>query len=310
MALKIKNLKKLGLAFFLPLTVFSHEIVSNFGRTGLMEIPTAYTVKDGHIVFGSSYVYPYLRGYINVGFFPGLEIGGVITQINNISMKKSGGNTWSGYGKYKDKAFFFKYQILPEMGKYPAIAIGWDDFHGTKLFDTKYLVVSKYMEVPFFKWKIPQNISVGYAKGKMLDGPFWGTEILLHPKLSFMFEYAPLQPAKLKGLNKIKKSLSTSEKFNYGLKWQPLSWLQITTSYQRREEWGINISIDLAMGKPWFPHKPRFFRLSKEDLELIKQNKQTEFYEKALKRLGFDNPKVYIKGDALYIEYTNNTYFF
>jgi hypothetical protein len=303
----MKIQKLLALGFLFSLNTFSYEIISNFGRTGLMEIPTAYTVKDGHIVFGGSYVYPYLRGYVNVGFFPGLEIGGVITQINNIYVK---GNIWRGYGKYKDKAFFAKYQILPEMGKFPAIAIGWDDFHGTKLFDTKYLVITKYVELPLLKWKIPQNVTFGYAKGNMLDGFFGGTEILLHPKLSFMFEYAPIQPSKLKGLSEIKRKLSTFEKFNFGLKWQPSSWLQITTSYQRREEWGINISFDIPMGKPWVPHIPRYFRLSKKDIKLIKENKQTEFYEKALKRLGFNNPKVYIKGDTLYVEYTNNTYFF
>ena len=273
-------------------------ILSNFGRTGLLENPTAYTIKDGNMALGISYVYPYLRGYINIGFFPGLEIGGVITQIEDITLNS---DYWSGYGKYKDKAFFVKYQILPEKGKYPAIAVGWDDFHGTKLFDTKYLVISKYID-----FYIPENLTFGVAKGKLLNGFFAGSEILLHPKLSFILEYSPINKEELKGLqNKEVKS-----KINIGLKYQILSWLQIVVSYQRGTTYGININANFPMGKPWLPHKKRFFRLTKEDIELIRKNKQTEFYEKALEKLKYDNVEVYTLGDTLVIEYSTDKYFF
>ena len=277
---------------------FGYEIISNFGRTGIFEIPTAYTVPDGNITLGASYVYPYLRGFINVGFFPGLEMGAVITDIRNIKLK---GKYWEGYGDYKDKAFFIKYQLLPEMGKFPAIAIGWDDFHGTKLFDTKYLVVSKYID-----YGLPQEITVGYATGKMLEGPFVGTEILLHPKYTFAVEYAPINKDELKGL----KNEEIKSKVNVGLKYQPTTWMQIVLSYQRGNQYGININLKWPMGKLWLPHIPKHFRLSKEDIKLIKENKQTLFYEKALERLELINPAVYIEGDTLVIEYENRGYFF
>ena len=90
---------------------YGYEILSNFGRTGLLEVPTAYVQKDGYMAFGSSYVYPYLRVFGNVGFFPGLELGGDITEIKDINLNQG---IWKGYGNYKDKAFFAKYQILPE----------------------------------------------------------------------------------------------------------------------------------------------------------------------------------------------------
>jgi len=277
---------------------FSSQIISNFGRTGLLEIPTAYKVKDGSITFGGSYVYPYLRGFINIGFFPGLEIGAVITQIQNIDVK---GKYWSGYGKYKDKAFFVKYQILPEKDSYPAVAIGWDDFHGTRLFDTKYLVLSKYLN-----FGLPQNLTIGLAKGKLLNGLFWGTEILLHPKLSLLTEYAPIEKNKLLGL----KNEDIKSKFNIGIKYQPFHWLQTVVSYQRGNRFGINVNFNFPMGKPWVPHQKRFFKLSNEDLKLIKENKQTQFYEKALKRLKYDHVKVYTVGNTLVIEYSTDAYYF
>jgi len=295
-----KRIKRLLFLLFLFLnfpvsTLKASDIISNFGRTGLLINPSAYTVKDGHIVFGSSYVYPYWRFFGNVGFFPGLELGGTITQIRTIRLNKG---VWKGYGYYKDKAFFAKYQILPEMGKFPAIAIGWDDFHGTKLFETKYVVLSKYVDLDF-----PQNVTIGYASG-VIDGFFFGTETLLHPKLSFIFEYSPIKKEKLKGINTVKS------KYNFGLKFQPYSWLQTVISFQRGKEFGVNISFDMPMGKPWLPHKPRYFVLTRRDVQLIRKNKQTEFFESALERLGFAYPKVVISGNTLIIECYNKTYFY
>ena len=84
----------------------------------------------------------------------------------------------------------------------------------------------------------------------------------------------------------------------------------MVVSYQRGNTYGININANFPMGKPWLPHKKRFFRLTKEDIELIRKNKQTEFYKKALKRLKYDNVEVYILGDTLVIEYSTDKYFF
>jgi len=286
--------------FFVPSLkgIYAHEIISNFGRTGLLEIPTAYKVKDGTLTIGSSYVYPYLRGFVNVGFFPGLELGGTITFIRNIKLDSG---YWKGYGEYKDKAFFFKYQLLPEMGKFPAIAIGWDDFHGTKLFDTKYMVVSKYID-----FVVPQNVTFGYAKGKLLDGIFTGSEILLHPKWSFIVEYAPIKKDKLKGLEREK----VKSKINTGIKYQPFRWLQVVLSYQRGNQFGLNLNFNFPMGGLWTSHKPIIYRLSSEDILLIKRNKQTLLYEKILKKLDFSNVEVYRIGDCLVIEYNNSRYFY
>ncbi|ADU97059.1 protein of unknown function DUF940 membrane lipoprotein [Thermovibrio ammonificans HB-1] len=274
-----------------------YDILSNFGRTGLLEIPTAYVIQDGHLAFGTSYVYPYLRFYGNVGFFPGLELGGDITEIRDVVVK---GGIWTGYGFYKDKAFFAKYQILPETEKFPAIAVGWDDFHGTKLFESKYFVISKYIDTG-----IPQNVTIGYSTG-VLKGPLFGSEILLHPKFSFITEYAPIKKSKYFGLEDKK----IRSKWNFGLKWQPLSWAQFVLSYQRGKEIGLNVNVNMPMGKPWLPHKPRYFVLTKRDVYLIKHNKQTAFFESALKRLDFEYPAVYVKGNTLYIEYSNKGYFY
>ncbi|WP_457679910.1 YjbH domain-containing protein [Thermovibrio sp.] len=271
------------------------EITSNFGRTGLLIDPTAYVIKDGYLKFGMSYSYPYQRFFGGVGFFPGLELGGVITEIKDIKVK---GGIWTNYGVYKDKAFFAKYQILPETEKFPAIAIGWDDFHGTRLFETKYLVLTKYVDA-----LLPQNMTIGYASG-VIDGFFFGSEVLLHPKFSFITEYAPIKPEKLKGIKRVKS------KWNFGLKWQPLSWLQTVFSIQRGDKLSFNVNFSMPMGKPWLPHKKRYFILSKRDIKLIKSNRELQFFKIALKRLGFKYAYVYREGDNLIIEYSNASYFY
>ncbi|WP_297887327.1 YjbH domain-containing protein [Sulfurihydrogenibium sp.] len=277
---------------------YGGESVSNFGRTGLIENPSAYTIKDGHLTLGLSHVYPYTRVFINLGFLPRLEIGGTVTQIESIRFSEG---VWKNYGKYKDKAFFLKYQLLPETSYYPAISVGYDDFHGTKLFESKYIVATKYLETP-----IPQIVTLGYSKGK-LNGIFGGTEVLIHPKLSFLAEYSPLKTEELKGF--YGHRLKNSEKINYGISFRPYQWFQSNVFVERNKKIGFNLSITAPMGKG-LPHLPKHFILSQEDVKEIKEGDQVKFYEKALKRLDLDHEKVYIEQSTLIIEYNNNGYLY
>ncbi|WP_299229519.1 YjbH domain-containing protein, partial [Sulfurihydrogenibium sp.] len=87
-------------------------ITTDFGRTGLISIPSAHTIQDGNLLFGFSRTYPYTRCFLGFGFIPRFEGGVVITQVDNISFKND--PIWRNYGKYKDKAFFAKFQLIPE----------------------------------------------------------------------------------------------------------------------------------------------------------------------------------------------------
>lgn len=279
---------------------FTIENISNFGRVGLIEIPSAYVIKDGYLSVGVSHVNPYTRAFINAGFLPRLELGGTITQIETIRFTEG---VWKSYGKYKDKAFFAKFQLLKESDYFPSIAIGYDDFHGTKLFESKYIVATKYLESP-----IPQIITLGYSKGK-LDGVFGGTEILVHPKMSLLVEYAPLKTEKLLGFKGEK--LKNSEKINYGVSFRPYRWIQANVFRERNKEFGFNINFTAPLGQG-LPHIPKHFILTQEDVSEIKAggDSQIRFFERSLKKLDLDHEKVYVENGTLVIEYNNNGYLY
>jgi len=279
--------------------VSSENLLSNFGRTGLISLPIAYTLRDGYFGLGFSYSYPYTRALGVVSFLPKLEMGGVITQIENISLEKTPG--WKGYGKYKDKAFFVKYQLLSETKDFPAISVGYDDFHGTKLFESKYIVATKYID-----FIVPQNLTIGYGFGK-LSGPFFGTEVLLHPKFSFLLEYAPYKTEEMRGY--FGQALSKLEKINLGLSFRPYSWMHINTYLWQKEHFGFTLALTPPFGKG-LPKTPKHFILSEEDVKEIREGKQESFYAKALERLDLKRAKVWQDGEVLYIEYSNEGYLF
>lgn len=286
-------------SFFLTFSCVYAEVenISLFGRTGLIENPSAYVLEDGHISIGLSHLYPYSRFYINTGFVPRLEIGGVITQVENIRFTSG---VWKDYGKYKDKAFFAKLQLIKEDEKVPAVAIGYDDFHGTRLFQSLYIVSTKYID-----YIVPQIFSVGYSKGKM-DGLFLGTEILVHPKLTFMLEYSPLDTKNMIGFNR--KNMKSEDKINLGVRYSPNKFFQTNLIYGR-DNIGLNFAFSFKMGEG-IPRASKYFIMSEDDIKLIKENKQEQFYIQALNRLELKNSYVYIEDRKLIIEYDNRGYLF
>ena len=94
---------------------------ANWGGTGLMEIPNARVLDDGVIRFGAAQAGSY-RWYAGaMGVLPHLELGGRFTEFLNQHLSDE-------YGNNKDKAFDVKFQLLRESKKFPAIAIGANDF--------------------------------------------------------------------------------------------------------------------------------------------------------------------------------------
>ncbi|MFH1351009.1 MAG: YjbH domain-containing protein, partial [Pseudomonadota bacterium] len=139
----LKNPRKINILLFSLVTIISFQLIhapsslpfdepfnnaANWGGTGLMEIPNARVLDDGVIRIGIADAEPYRWVGGGMGIFPGLEFTGRLTQLKGISTELG-----PQYGRYKDKAFDMKYQILPESKWFPALAIGLQDFHGTRL---------------------------------------------------------------------------------------------------------------------------------------------------------------------------------
>src|SRR4030067_1363024 len=149
---------------------------SNWGGTGLMEIPTARVMKENTFRIGISQVKPYEYYYGAISPINRLEIDGRITELLGIEVKNQ---KFSGYGNYKDKAIDFKYQIIPESRYLPAVALGIMDPHGTRLYSSQYIVASKQI--------YPFDFTLGIGNGRFGKNPLPSTgegiklEILSNP---------------------------------------------------------------------------------------------------------------------------------
>lgn len=296
---------------------------SNWGGTGLMEIPTARVIRENAYRIGYGQINPYRYYYGAISPIRGLEIDARITEVMGVrSFSRIAG---SQYGNYKDKALDFKYQLIPE-GKYmPAFAIGIMDPHGTRLYSSQYIAFSKQI--------YPFDFTLGFGNGRfgkkqlphqgegvriemlqdtkqwLLDSQlFWGIEFTPSKNYAFVAEYSPIQyhkqtndPAKAKYFNK-----PVPSNYNFGFRWKPLKWAEIDLSYQRGSQVGVNLSMNFDIGKPLLPIFDIPFKENPEDA----LNPLNERIAKALFMSGFSDIGIEIKNSDLWIEAQNDKYYY
>ena len=113
---------------------------SNWGVTGLMQVPSARFQPEGSFVFQSNKTTPYHRYNLIFTPFDWLEGGFRYVDVKN---RLYGPISFSGYQTYKDKSFEFKVRLLRETHIRPQLSFGMRDFAGTGIFAGEYLIGSK-----------------------------------------------------------------------------------------------------------------------------------------------------------------------
>ena len=141
--------------FWLLLTFGSHPLASNidkyfltqttptasnYGNTGLLEIPNARFMEEGSLRFNFSSSYPNEFTSLSASPFNWFE---ATYRYNEIKNQKYGPSSYSGNQTLKDKGFDIKLGILEETYALPAIAVGIRDLAGTGIFASEYFVASK-----------------------------------------------------------------------------------------------------------------------------------------------------------------------
>ena len=292
---------------------------ANWGGTGLMEIPTARVMREGRYRVGASQIDPYRYYYFAVSPLKGLEIEGHVTEVLGVPA------LLAGYGNTKDKALDLKYQVITEGKWWPALAVGIMDPHGTRIYPSQYVVASKQIH--------PFDFTIGFGNGRFGKRPlpsqgegiavemltdnaswradgqfFWGVEFAATDQISLMAEYSPIRyeaqtsdPAQAKYFSEVVPS-----KFNFGLRWRPLDWLETDVSWQRGNQVGVNLSVAFDLGKhliPLYDHpykeKPEY-RLSPVE----------ERIARGLAASGFGSVVVRKEGEELRIEAQNVKYYY
>ena len=291
-----------------------------------MEIPTARVMRENSWRFGISQVHPARTYYGAISPFKGLEIDGRVTEILGTSDEVEK-DTFEGYGNNKDKSADLKFQFIPE-GKYvPALAVGIMDPSGTRLLASQYIVASKQI--------FPFDFTLGLGNGRFGDRPllpsgkgvemelfsdpkqwwedarvFAGLQFAPSDKYALMVEYNAIQFHKMSLYDVEDTEKYFDEpvpwKVNVGLRWKPLKWTQIDLSYQRGEQFGVNVALDFDMGKPIIPIYDSPYR----EEQPMRVSPLEERLITALYHSGFSDIGVFLDGGSLWIDARNERYYY
>ncbi len=271
-----------------------------------MEIPTARILEDGVMRIGYAQAIPYRWYSGGMGILPGLEFTGRFTELTNITA--FGPN--SKYGHDKDKAFDLKYQLLPESKYFPAIAIGINDFHGTKLFPSEYSVVSRQI-FPFdFSMGIGSKRFKGPGSSYIFNkyGLFGGIEWAITKHLHAMVEYNPIN---YKNDKKLVVKQGAKSHINTGLRIKILPGIDLGVSYQRGDTLGLMCHFQLKLGKPIIPKKPDppyWGPVDRSNLQQDNLKNRLLKIQQDIFESGFQDVLVYANRKQLIAEFENNKY--
>ena len=139
---------------------------SNYGTTGLIQMPNARFFEAGSLAFNWSHNDPYINGSIIAYPFSWLEASYQYTDINNALY--SDNEAFSGKQSYKDKGFDAKFRLLKESRYFPQIAVGARDVAGTSVFTAEYIVMSKQFQNLDFSF----GLGWGTLSGNKIKNPF------------------------------------------------------------------------------------------------------------------------------------------
>ena len=132
---------------------------SDFGGTGLLQMPTARMARSGEFNLNYRDNDEYRRYSVSLQLFDWLETTVRYTDIR--TRPYSDNKSFSGDQTYKDKSFDVKARLWQESALLPDVSFGLRDIAGTGLFDSEYLVASKRMG--------PFDFTLGIGWGNMAE---------------------------------------------------------------------------------------------------------------------------------------------
>ncbi len=232
----------------LPLT-FNHLFTGGYFVT-----PSARMGENGEIGIGFTYAHPYTLFNGRIQPFRHLEFTANYRIFQGV---KDPGLSPDGFGDYADRGANFKFSfMLPEDSYYaiPGIAIGIDDFIGSKKFTTYYVVGTMV-------W-INANLetSIGWGAGRYTHGPsrgffgggvwfpFWSCGFSLFEGLGLALEYDPTNYKDPKR-EPHPEGRHSSTPLNFGVHYVYSDFFDLSLSCIRGEEYAASGSMRYNWGE-------------------------------------------------------------
>ena len=282
---------------------------SNYGNTGLLEIPNSRFMEEGALRFNFSSSFPYEYTSLTASPFNWFEATYRYAEIKNL---KYGPSTYSGNQSLKDKGFDIKLGLVNERGFIPSVSLGFRDLAGTGLFASEYLVATKKVS------NFDLTLGIGWGRlgvGGGIKNPFeyidqsfqfrdgyqggaggeftyksWfsGSASLLSGieydlkkyGLRFKLEYDTSKP------ELFNTDAKANSRLNFGFNYALSNSLNLAASYERGNEFRLAFTLTGNFNKDTLPKpKPKnVVRLNTEQLELSEENKDI-FYRSLNKSL-------------------------
>ena len=271
---------------------------NSMGQTGIINMPTARIDDDGSLRFGLSQFSPYTTFWSSLSLLPRLELGARYTSIENTI----GLTVDDNYGTFKDKAFDAKLLLIDESTYVPAISVGSQDFLGTRVFDSQYVVMSKSVG--------SVDLSLGYGRAR-IDGYFGGIEYqpAWAKDFSVVYEYDALDYHNERFAN-TSGAIDYKGGSSFGINYRA-GWLGFNVAYQRGRDVGLNAYISIPlMDKEFIPklHEPAVFN-GVSNRATIAQWSVDSLYKRrlisALEVQGYKNVQILLQGQQLDIGFSH-----
>ncbi len=296
---------------------------SNYGITGVLEIPNARFMDEASISWNFSGSFPNEYTSITATPFSWLEAAYRYTEIKN---RKYGPSTYSGNQTLKDKGFDLKIRLFKEGYNMPAIAMGLRDIAGTGLFSSEYIVATKRinnLDLTFgLGWGLlgseggvssplsflDKNFNVRNSSvdDKGLGGEFaykdWfsGQASILTAieydlkkhGLRFKLEYDTSNPDFYNTVSKVKS------RFNLGLTYHLSNNLKISSSFERGDQFriGFNLKGNFFEDTIRKPSPKNVVTLNEEQKKRVRENNDV-FYRSL--NLGLREEDIFIQAASL-----------
>lgn len=113
--------------------------MNTYGMPGLIDMPQAIAPRDGDLALTSSHFADQTRHTLSFQITPRLTGAFRYALLHGISPGANG-----VIADYRfDRSFSLQYLIAPETDRFPAIAVGLNDFLGTGLYSAEYIVATR-----------------------------------------------------------------------------------------------------------------------------------------------------------------------
>ena len=273
---------------------------SNYGNTGILELPSARFMKSGGLRFTFSSSYPNEFTAITATPYSWLEATYRYVEVKD---KKYGPATYSGNQSWKDKGFDIHVKLIDERNSFPQVSIGLRDLAGTGIFSSEYLVASKKISNldltlglgwgllgseggisnPFSsideRFKIrggDQGLGGEFNLEDWFSGStslFGGIEYDFHKwGLRLKLEYDTSNP----DINKF-STLNVDSRFNIGLNYYLSNSLNLGLAFERGNQFRLSFALTGDFSEDLITKKPH-----KRVAPLNKNQKENAFKQKAV----------------------------